>query len=145
MTDNDTVNDTVPTGEERLRQRRRAWWRYLALAFAISLLAGFASGFLTGSYESGAVPLWLPVGVGVVVLALLAWFTRDYFRRIDELDLMDNLWAHLIGMYAAISLFAGWYFLADLGLAEHPAALPIVAAMLVFTMLAYGFRKLGIR
>lgn len=140
-----TDNDTLSSGEERLRKRRRAWWRYLALAFAASVVVGFATGFLTGSYESGAVPLWLPIGVGVLVLVLLAWFTRDYFRRIDEFDLMDNLWAHLIGMYAAISLFAGWYFLADLGLAEHPSALPIVVAMLVFTMLAYGLRKLGLR
>ncbi|UIP05826.1 hypothetical protein LY632_08900 [Erythrobacter sp. SDW2] len=140
-----TDTDTLSSGEQRLRRRRNAWWRYLALAFAGSVVAGFASGYLAGAYQNGTIPLWLPVTACIAVIVLLGWMTRDYFRRIDELDLMDNLWAHLFGLYAGISLFGGWYFFADLGLTGYPTAPAIMLAMLVFTFAAYGLRKLGLR
>lgn len=140
-----TDSDILSSGEDRLRRRRLAWWRYLALAFAGSVMIGFASGFMAGAYDSGAVPVWLPVAACIVAIALLGWFTHDYFRRIDELDLMDNLWAHLFGFYAGIALFGGWYFFADLGLTSYPTAPAIMLAMLLFTFAAYGARKLGLR
>ncbi len=140
-----TDSDILASGEERLRKRRHAWWRYLALAFAGSVIAGLVSGYLAGAYTNGTIPLWLPVAACIVVIVLLGWMTRDYFRRIDELDLMDNLWAHLFGLYGGVSLFGGWFFFADLGLTGYPTAPAIVLAMFLFTLAAYGLRKLGLR
>ena len=83
--------------------------------------------------------------VCVAVALAFAWFTYDYFRRVDELDRMDNLWAHLIGFYGGLIVFGVWYFLAELDLAAKPSAVATVAIMAGLTFVAYGLRKLGLR
>ena len=134
-----------PSGEARARARRNAFYRYVGLTFLVSLLVGIVSGRLVGYYESGAIPLWVPLlAIAAVVLAMI-WFTRDYFRRIDELDLMDNLWAHLVGLYGGVIVFGVWYFIAELGLVEHPEAFAIIGSMILIVFLAYAARKLGWR
>jgi ABC-type Mn2+/Zn2+ transport system permease subunit len=140
-----TDTDILSSGEDRLRKRRLAWWRYFALGLAGSVMTGLVSGYLAGAYENGTIPVWLPVIGCVVVMVLMGWMTRDYFRRIDELDLMDNLWAHLFGLYGGFLLFGGWFFFVDLGLTSYPTAPAIVFAMLLLTLAAYGARKLGLR
>lgn len=140
-----TETDITMTGEARLRKRRNAWWRYLGIAFVASALAGFFGGYFVDAYQEGRLPLWVPVVTVVAALIALAWFTRDYFRRVDELDLMDNLWAHLIGLYGGMITFMGWYFFAELSLVAYPSALAAIALMWFFTFAAYGIRKLGFR
>lgn len=140
-----TSSDTIPSGEERLKSRRRSFWRFLALGMIAALAAGFFSGYFTSSYEEGALPLWVPLLMLAVSVIGLIWFTRDYFRRVDELDLMDNLWAHLIGQYIAAIVFLIWYVVADLGLTSHPTAIAIVIVLLGGTFAVYGLRKLGLR
>lgn len=137
--------DVAPSGEERLKQRRRKFWRYMTLAFVASAVIGFFSGFVVDAYEDGTVPLAVPLVLGVIALLALAWFTWDYFRRVDELDLMDNLWSHLIGIYGGMIVYAVWYFGHDLGLLIEPTALGVVIAFLGITLIAYGARKLGWR
>ncbi|GAB5347622.1 hypothetical protein [Alteriqipengyuania sp. 357] len=137
--------NTTGSGEERLKVRRHRFIRYFVIAIALSALAGLLSGALSKFYEAGDVPLWVPVLACLTVVVGLVWATWDYFRRIDELDLMDNLWAHTIGLYGGIIAFGVWFFLADLGVAETPNALAIVAVALIVTFAAYGLRKLGLR
>ena len=139
--------DNTLSGEKRYSAKRRAFWRYLTLTFAAFLLIGLLSGFVQSAYRDGEIGLWVPVTVGIVLLVALTWYTWDYFtRRIDELDLMDNLWAHLVGQYVALVAFMGWYFLADLGvLATFPTAFGVILTMIGATLLAYAARKLGLR
>ncbi|XUU60252.1 hypothetical protein ACRAQ6_11870 [Erythrobacter sp. HA6-11] len=138
-------NDMSQSGEQRLKDRRRNFWRYVGIAIFVAMLAGFFSGFLMGTYENGEIGLWVPLSAGVVAIALWIWFSVDYFKRIDELDLMDNLWSHLIGVYGAVLTYASWFLLAELDVTPEPTAFGVVAAMLGFTFLAYGARKLGWR
>lgn len=146
MTNNDTVTSTAATtGEERLKSRRKSFWRYLGLAFLLSLLAGLASGFAGGMFQTGDLPIWVPILIFAIVAAGFIWFTRDYFRRVDELDLMDNLWAHLIGFYGILIIFGGWYFLWELSLLGKPDALLVIIGGLLINFGAYGLRKLGLR
>lgn len=140
-----TMNDADMSGEVRHKRRRRRFYRYVALAFLASLFGGMVSGSMTRFYENGLIPLSIPLLAGAILVVGMLWFTRDYFRRVDELDLMDNLWAHLIGLYGGIIVFAVWYFLAGLGVTRGPSALAVVAAMLFITFAAYGVRKLGLR
>lgn len=141
-----TDNDAKLSGEERYSKRRRAFWRYLIITLVAFMVAAFFSGFIQRSYRDGDVSLWVPMLAGAALLVAMIWFTWDFFRRVDELDLMDNLWAHLIGQYGAVFGFMGWYFLADLGLlASYPTAISVIIIMLVTTFLAYGARKLGFR
>lgn len=139
-------SDAEPlSGELKLKARRSAWIRYFIIAVLISFGAGLGTGYLSGLFESGELPIWTLYAAWAVVLAGLAWFTRDYFRRIDELDLADNLWSHLIGYYVTLWAFGLWYVLYDIGRAPEPTALPVIAFMLVTTFVVYGARKLGIR
>lgn len=139
-------SDAEPlSGELKLKARRSAWIRYFIIAVLISFGAGLGTGYLSGLFESGKLPIWILYAAWAVVLAGLAWFTRDYFRRIDELDLADNLWSHLIGYYVTLWAFGLWYVLYDIGRAPEPSALPVIAFMLVTTFVVYGARKLGIR
>lgn len=136
--------ETLP-GVVKLKARRSAFIRYLAMAALVSFGAGLGTGFLSGLFESGQLPIWTLYACWAVVLAGMAWFTRDYFRRIDELDLADNLWSHLIGYYLTLWAFGLWYLLYDLGRAPEPTALPVMLFMIVATFVVYGARKLGLR
>ncbi|NVE93759.1 hypothetical protein [Altererythrobacter lutimaris] len=138
-------NDMSQSGEQRLKDRRRNFWRYVGIAIFVAMLAGFFSGFLMGTYENGEIGLWVPLSAGVVAIALWIWFSVDYFKRIDELDLMDNLWSHLIGVYGAVMVYGSWFLLAELDLTPEPTALGIILALIGFTFLAYGARRLGWR
>lgn len=134
-----------PSGETKLKTRKRAFIKYLALVFLAALAGGLFSGYLTESCLSGVVGLWLPLLTGFAVLSGLVWFTWDYFRRIDEIDLHDNLWSHLWGFYAGIWAFGIWYFLADLKLVDPPFAGAVILIMVAFIFVIYGLRKLGFR
>ena len=133
------------SGEERFRKRRRSFITYIALAVAIAMFAGIASGVLAANASLGNVPVWLLFGVWVIMVVAFIWFTRDYFRRVDELDLLDNLWASLVGLYTYVLVFASWYLFDDLEIGppmDHFAIFWItMGAMLV----AYVLRKLGWR
>ncbi|MBD2841842.1 hypothetical protein [Erythrobacter rubeus] len=140
-----TKHDNAQSGEERFRRRRNSFWRYLALAFVGFAIAGFISGYAQDSYKAGDLPTWVPITLAIMVCAALIWFTWDYFRRVDELDLMDNLWAHLIGTYTAVIVFMGWYLSGDLGLSSYPTAFGVMCALIAGTFVAYCLRKLGFR
>ena len=140
-----TETDVAGSGEARLRTRRNAFLRY----FALMLLAGFVAGMLSGvaaaMVEAGTLPQGVLIGLWAITVALFAWFCRDYFRRIDELDLMDNLWASTIGLYGYLVVFASWYLFHDIGLAPPPDQVAVVLATLGITTAAYLARKAGLR
>ncbi len=138
-------NNSELSGEARLKARRRKYWTYFAVAMVVSMTAGLVSGLTSKLYQNDTIPLWLPITAIVVVIAGISWATWQYFKRIDEIDLMDNLWAHTIGLYVGIFAYMAWFLLADMEVAPTPSAMVIVAIMLVTTGIAYGLRKLNIR
>lgn len=133
------------SGEARLNRRRRSFWNYCLISVVIAMVVGMVNGVGAIMVERGQLTPWLLVAVGVLTLGGFTWFTRDYLRRIDELDLLDNLWACLIGFYCYIVALPSWYFLHDIGLVPEPDQYIIYAAILIVTTLAYLFRKLGWR
>ncbi|WP_370176969.1 hypothetical protein [Alteriqipengyuania sp.] len=140
-----TSESVETSGEERLKSRRKRFWRYLGIAMVGAILAGLVSGTMTSLAENDFLPRWAALIAVAVVAVGFAYFTRDYFRRIDELDLMDNLWAHLTGLYGGLIVFAVWYFLAQLEYSGEPSAFAIIVAMMLITGASYGLRKLGLR
>ncbi|WP_324260301.1 hypothetical protein U4960_08900 [Altererythrobacter sp. H2] len=142
-----TVNDTAApvSGEARLKARRSAFFRYVALALLAGFVAGMMSGVAAAFVAEGILPGGLLIALWAVVILGFAWFTRDYFRRIDELDLLDNLWASTIGLYTYIVVFGSWYLFHDVGLASEPDQYAVMAATLIATTIAYLARKAGLR
>lgn len=142
MTNSD---ETELSGEQRLKAKQRKFWKYLGIGFVAALFGGFASGYTTAMSQDGGLPIWVPIVALTAVAIGFVWFTYDYFRRIDEIDLLDNLWSHLFGMYAGVLTFMVWWVLDDLGLVQPISAFGVLAVMMVVTFLTYGARKLGFR
>lgn len=136
---------TQPTGEERLRSRRRKFARYCLLAFAVALVAGMASGYIGALVAQGTLPRGLIYGTTAVFLLAFTWFTRDYLRRVDEFDLLDNLWAGLIGFYVFFAGFPIWNSLHQFGLAPPVDNWLLWGGTTTAMFLAYFVRKLGLR
>lgn len=134
-----------PTGEERLRSRRRTFLRYCLVAFGIALVAGSASGFLGALVADGVLPVWLIYIVSAAFVLAFTWFTRDYLRRVDELDLLDNLWAGLFGFSFYFVSFPVWNGLHQFGLAPPVDGWLLWSGSTIAMFAAYCVRKLGLR
>lgn len=101
-------------GEKRLRTQRKKFWRLVGAGVGIGLVAGLVFGFMGGYAQDRAIsPLLVWPALGLTI-AVFVWYSAVYFRRIDELDLRDNLWASLIGLYVYLVALPAWYFLHDL-------------------------------
>lgn len=139
------VSGTPPSGEARLRARRSAFWRYVGIVFAASLAVGIATGVAGGLVSKGILPAALLIALWLLTMIGFAWGTRDYFRRIDEVDLQDNLWASTIGLYVYMATLGSWFVFHEVKLLPEPHDLIIAAITLSAVLIAYGIRKLGAR
>ncbi len=137
--------DAEICGETRLRSRRAAFRRYIGLAFIAGAIGGFATGALGRMAAQDAVPAELLGGFWALIVVAGIWFTRDYFRRIDELDLLDNLWASTTALYAFFITAGSWYILHDTGLAPEPDFAATALFTFAVLIIAYAARKLGWR
>ena len=140
-----TDNDTSLSGEARLKAKRNAFFRYFGLALLAGFIVGMISGVAAAMVEYGSLPKSVLIGLWTGSMVLFVWFCRDYFRRIDELDLMDNLWASTIGLYGYVMVFGTWYLFHEIGMAPPIDQIAVMLATLAITTAAYIARKLGWR
>ena len=140
-----TDNDTALSGEARLKAKRNAFFRYFGLALLAGFVAGMLSGVAAALVEDGILPRGVLIALWGATVGLFVWFCRDYFRRIDELDLMDNLWTSTIGLYGYVMVFGTWYLFHEIGMAPPIDQIAVMLATLAITTVAYIARKLGWR
>ncbi|WP_338244981.1 hypothetical protein [Aurantiacibacter hainanensis] len=140
-----TDTNEALSGEQRLESRTRRLWTFCALGMAATIAIGLGSGYAAALYEEGALPGWLIVVLWGLALVSFTWFTWGYFRRVDELDVMDNLWAGMIGLYFYCVGLPTWLAFAHIGIAPPMDDVLLYVAVAVVTGIAYGLRKLGLR
>jgi len=140
-----TNNDPTLSGEARFKAKRSAFWRYLGISFAVSLVAGIVLGTVVAVVAAGYVSVALMGVIWLVAIIGYAWFTRDYFRRIDELDLLDNLWASTIAFYVYVVTLGSWWLFHQIDVVSEPQQYIIAAVAGAALVLAYVARKLGWR
>ncbi|MFB0611463.1 hypothetical protein [Aurantiacibacter poecillastricola] len=140
----DTI-DIAASGEARLKSRRARFYRFCALGFAGGIVTGFATGFASDLYAEGVVPTWVLYLFWALALAGFAWFTVEYFRRVDELDVMDNLWASLVALYFYLVALPSWWLFHDMELVPEVNHVAIYLATAAAYFIIYGVRKLGLR
>lgn len=141
----DIIEPADQSGEARLRRRRKSFWRYVALAVLVAFVVGIASGVGVALVEEEILPGWvIYIAIALIVIGF-AWFTRDYYRRVDELDLLDNLWAALVAIYFYVCALPVWFVLQDAGLAPEPDHWIIWGGTMIVMLVTYGVRKLGWR
>ena len=114
----------------------------------------FGSADLVGRIGNRGILLDWKFGDGVAVeaeenpqalfytaAALRTEATRWAFEGVDEVEVMDNLWAGFAGLNAHIVIAAGWTAAASRGFAPAPDVLGVMFATLFVTLLAYGALK----
>ena len=140
---------SIMEGERRLRANRKRFWGWIGKGVLLAMGMGAIAGFLRGSFQGWhAGETWIgwmmwPVLAGSAVL--FVWFCREYFRRVDELDLQDNLWSSLIGFYAFFMALPAWALLHEVHQLPAPDVWTLWGLSAVAITLAYGWRKLRTR
>ena len=135
------TNSAEPSGEEKLRAKRRRFIRYVALTCLVFAVAGLIVGFASAAAEDATVPPYFLLPLIAASLIGFVVFSRNYFTRVDEVDLLDNLWASLIGMYFYIVAFPLWELLGRVGYTSPPDHWLIWGATLTVSMAVYLYRK----
>jgi drug/metabolite transporter (DMT)-like permease len=140
MTSPETNTNPPLSGEDRLRLRRRRIRGVWIVALSVGFLGGIAFGLADGGdLPLSPAPFWsLLALVAGGVVAVNIWF----IRRVDELEVMDNLWASFVGVIAHILIAACWVAAAARGYAPAPDVLAVLMATVVVTFLAYIGLKL---
>ena len=131
--------------QTRFKARRMRLARYVLFGFLVAVALGMGTGFVGTMVTDGAMPAAMLGGIWTLVLAASIWFSRDYFRKVDELDLLDNLWASTIALYAFFGAAATWFVFHDAGLAPSPSYEAFGIFTFTILLMAYGARKLGWR
>ena len=133
-------------GERLYAERRKRFWMILGALALAGMVAGFMSGFVVGFADARGVtvePLYGTVGAaGIVLMAVLAaYLSWRFFVTVDEVEVADNLWGSLIGLYTYAILFPSWWMLARLGRAPQPDDWIIFGATMIAATVAYAIRK----
>ncbi len=137
---------TLGEGERLEAQRRKRFWKIPGGLALIGGVGGFVSGFVAG-YADGSgsqLPEWLltAAAVALVLIAIgAAYGSYRFFVSVDEVEVVDNLWASLIGFYAYALLFPTWSLIAQLDRVPEPDQWAIFAVAVIAATAAYALRK----
>ncbi|RPF70318.1 hypothetical protein [Aurantiacibacter spongiae] len=138
-------NEPALSGEERFRRKRRRFWGFYVASVLASMAVAGGLGLAAGLFENGDLPGGAVIAIWIAAVLGFAWFSWWWFRRIDEVDLLDNLWASTIAFYAYVIAFGSWTILGDTQLVP-PVDHGLIALFSVGVLvLAYLARKLGLR
>jgi hypothetical protein len=139
----DPEKNTVPqlSGEDRLHKRsqriRSIWIATMGLAF----MCGLGFGVIGWSTSIGMSSLFFWGAMALFAAGMLAtnvWF----MRRVDEVEVQDNLWAAFAGFNVHALIAVGWAGAAARGLAPAPDVIGVFMGTLAVTLIAYLGLKL---
>ena len=132
-------------GERLEAQRRKRFWTILGALLVLGGIAGFATGFLAGVNDAreGGSAAYKAVGtIGVVILVFgAAYGSWKFFQNVDEVEIADNLWGSMIGLYVYALLFPAWWALHLLGQVGEPDDWMIFGASMLSAVAVYLYRK----
>ncbi len=139
---------TLPgEGERAERERRRKFWFAIGATAIFGLPIGFivgrSAGRNGGSMSEAFSGLPPAVTIGLLALAVLGflWGCWIFFKNIDEVEIVDNLWGSTAGFYFYMIAFPVWWVLWKAQLANEPSDWIILAATLAFGTIVYLYRK----
>ena len=141
----DPLKETSISGEEKLRARNTKISLYAILMAAAGLSSAVLAAEAVKLVVDGTLPIAALYAVLAVMLGIFIWLTVEYFRRVEELDLLDNLWANTFGFYTILACAVGWAFINQAGAAPPPNGFVLIAVGAIGSVAGYIIRKLGWR
>lgn len=132
------------SGEQIERKLRRRFWATIVAFLLIGAVGGSLAGWSMAMSEQGRQAALSPVMVWSLLGGMLAAFWIGcwiYYRSIDEVDLLDNLWGSTAGFSVYVTLFGSWQFLNLFDVAAEPDHQGIFAASMIAAMAVYLWRK----
>ncbi len=140
-----TVVEPRGPGEAANAAKRRTLWLVIGVLFAVGFVGGLSTALVEevtdGGWMTGTVPPWFAlVAAAGTVLALVvgSWI---FYRRIDELERHDNMFAGAVGANVVMVGYPVWFILWKGGWLPEPEHSLLFAALFVATMATYLYRK----
>ena len=113
-------------GENLHEQHRKRFWRNLAIAgvggIPIGFAAGFGAGYTKGDFDAfwNWAPDWLIIALLALAIGTLLYGSWRFYRSVDEVELLDNLWGSSAAYSAYSLLFPSWWVLQKAGITAPP-------------------------
>ena len=134
-------------GEQQEARRRRIFWMCVGGMLIAGMVLGLFTGITAASKDIASAEIWtkipqsLAVGVIAVSLAAFVYGCWRFYKAIDEVELVDNLWASTAAYYLYATLFPVWWALGKADVLPEPSDWGIYFAALGGGALAYLWRK----
>ena len=135
-----TKTETL-TGEQQESRRRRKFWMMMTAFMVGGGITGAASGVFT-SGNGAAVSPALAIGFVAIFFTAFVLLSWHFFTTVDELELADNLWASLFGLYFYLAAVPTAWFFNQAGIMPPIDQWPIYFGTAGVTFGAYLIRKL---
>ncbi len=146
---------TEPTmlgeGERAERRRRRRFWGAIGATAVLGMPLGFFLGRSAGRNQGSMAEAFtgLPPSVifGLLALSVIGflWGCWYFLKSVDEVEIVDNLWASTAGFYLYMILFPVWWMLWQAKIVSEPSDWLILFLSLGFGTAIYLFRKWRVR
>lgn len=113
-------------GERAEAGRRKLFWTALGVIMIGGAVTGLLIGISAAHHDIKPDAIWTdmpqPIAVALIAAALVAFVYGcwRFFKAIDEVELVDNLWASTAAYYAYATLFPLWWVLAKIGVLPEP-------------------------
>ena len=134
-------------GERREARRRRIFWLSVGGLFAGGMVMGVFTGFTAAHNDVAFEEIWtqipqrLAIGVIAVSVALFVYGCWRFYKAIDEVELVDNLWGSTASYYVYAILFPVWWALGKANVLPEPSDWGIYFAALGGGGIVYLWRK----
>jgi hypothetical protein len=128
-------------GERAERARSRTFAMVCAGLVLVGGIIGAALSYLYHS-EAHLLPRHWAVAVTLLYLVGTCLGSWLFFRRIDEVELRDNLLAGTVAIYFYAMLYPAWFFLWKGGLVAEPDHQALFIATMAALSVAYFWKKI---
>lgn len=133
------MTDERPSGEERLRQRRRRYWLIIGSLALAGFIPGLLAGYTQGEAELGAGavwPAWIAILLSVIYVAAVIAGGYAMHRQMDELELRNRHKAATAAGCMLMIVYPVWFFLWMGDLAPEPIHW-VLFALFYLTLIGY--------
>ena len=141
------IMNNIGEGERLAARRRRLFWLSIGVLGIAGAIVGLATGYVAAHQEVAPGEIWSslpkPLAVSIIAISfgLFVFGCWRFYKAIDEVELVDNLWGSTASYYVYATLFPLWWALNKADVVGEPDDWAIFFAALGGGGIAYVWRK----